>query len=274
MTDYLHGYHPAEQQRLVDQANYWRDTLILPDLPFKPFDRVLDIGCGVGAVLGVLAQAFKGLRLAGIDIEPKQVAAARAHLAALGHPDADLRAGDASRLPWPDHTFDHVYMMWFIEHLSDPQPILREALRVLKPGGTITINETDYTTFKLTPASPDWDHLEHAQFEHFRRHGQPQAGLNLAPLLHAAGFAHVAVRPMGFHFSTASSEPLLRAHADYLAGFLEPAIPDLAKLGFDVARMTRGVAHLRSLHTTPAGALTNIVYRARATRPHPPHQPS
>ena len=52
---YLHGYSPEEQARLVEQAEYWRERLILPDLPYLAGDRLLDVGCGAGAVLGVIA---------------------------------------------------------------------------------------------------------------------------------------------------------------------------------------------------------------------------
>lgn len=177
--------------------------------------------------------------------------------------------GDAAALPWRDGTFDHVYMMWFIEHLTDPAPVLREALRVLRPGGTITINETDYTTFKACPPSEDWDHLEQAQFEHFRSLGTADIGRRLGPLLHSAGFSGVRNRPIGFHFFRAgpSSDAELRAHCEYIAGFLEPAIPELVRLGFDEARMRRGLAHLRTLPSAPGASFTNIVYRAQAVRP-------
>jgi ubiquinone/menaquinone biosynthesis C-methylase UbiE len=268
---YLHGYDTDEQRRLVAQARYWARTLITPRLEYKPFDRVLDIGCGVGAVLGVLHGAFKGLRLAGIDRESRQIDFARVHLASQGATDPDLRVGDAAALPWASNTFDHVYMMWFIEHLPrEVAPrVLREALRVLKPGGTISINETDYTTFKVYPGSPDWDHLEAAQHEHFARSGEPIAGRKLGPLLVSAGFVGVEVVPMGFHFFRAGPEQtaLLRDHAEYLAGFLEPAIPPLSRLGYDAQKLARGVAHLRSLPERDEASLTNIVYRGSARKP-------
>lgn len=260
---YLHGYSAAEQRRLVEQAEYWRDELILPDLPYRPGDRLLDVGCGCGAVLGVIAAAHPGLRLAGIDREPAQIAAARAHLATLGRPDADLREGDAAHMPWPDATFEHATMMWFVEHVPVIEPILREVRRVLAPGGSLTINETEYETYQVWPQHEDWDHVVAALFRHFEAHGQPHAGRRLGTLLVEAGFERVESRMMGVHRFAQPGCDALRRHAAYTAGYIEPAIPDLVALGFDEPRLRRGLAHLRSLHEHPHGAFTQQVFRAR-----------
>lgn len=265
-ASYLHGYDPAEQRRLIDQAAFWSERLILPALEYRPGERLLDVGCGVGAVLGVIGRRFPGLELAGIDIEPRQIEAARGYLPSLGL-SADLRPGDAARMPWPDGTFDHAYMMWFVEHLRDASPVLREVRRVLKPGGTVTIHETDYGMFQIWPPSRDWDRLEGAQFEHFRRHGDPFVGRRLGILLHQAGFTRVRSVPVGFHQFSTDGTGELRAFTTYIAGFLEPAIPELARLGSDEVALRRGLAHLRALPDLPDGAITVIVYRARARAP-------
>ena len=138
--DYLHGYATAEQERLLRQAEHWRDELILAGTALNPGTRLLEVGCGVGAVLGILGVAFPGIILAGVDIEARQLEAARAHLTQLGL-EADLRQADALELPFLDASFDHVWMMWFLEHVPDPPAALREGRRVLVPGGGITAIE-------------------------------------------------------------------------------------------------------------------------------------
>jgi len=260
---YLHGYSAEEQARLVEQAGYWRDTLILPDLPFAPGERLLDVGCGCGAVLGILAGAHPGMTFAGIDREPRQIEAARRHLAALGVTDADLRVGDAAAMPWPDGSFDHAYLMWFVEHVPRIGPILAEVRRVLRPGGTITINETEYESYQVWPENADWDHLEAAMFRHFQDHGQPHAGRRLGPLLLEAGFHGVTNRLVGVHFFAAPGDDRLERHARYTADYLAPALVDLAAPGFDEARLRAGLDHLLSLHRHPDGTFTQTVYRAR-----------
>jgi len=260
---YLHGYSPQEQLRLVEQAAYWKET-ILSDLLYKPGESLLDVGCGVGAVLGVIAAAHPTLSLAGIDLEPRQIIAAQKHLGSLGVVRPDLRTGDASALPWADHSFDHAYMMWFIEHVRKPLEILREVRRVLKPGGTITMNETEYSAYHVLPKSDDWDHLEQAMHLHFDSHGNANAGLQLGTLLVKAGFSRITNSLSGCHFFSTPECDALQAHTSYTADYLEPAIPEFVRLGFDSERLQRGVKHLRTLHTSPDGSFTQMVYRARA----------
>src|SRR5207253_10873022 len=68
MTEgYVHGYGSEEQERLLSQAEHWREELILSGTVLAPGTRLLEVGCGVGAVLGILGRAFPGIVLAGVD---------------------------------------------------------------------------------------------------------------------------------------------------------------------------------------------------------------
>src|SRR5262245_5891078 len=98
---YVHGYATAEQERLLRQAEHWREELILSGTSLAPGTRLLEVGCGVGAVLGVLGRAFPDVALTGVDIEERQLDVARRHLADLGV-DAALLQADAVDLPYPD----------------------------------------------------------------------------------------------------------------------------------------------------------------------------
>src|SRR5262245_24130676 len=125
MTQYVHGYATAEQERLVEQAEHWRYRLIRDRTSLEPGTRLLEVGCGVGAVLAVLGQEFPGIRLTGVDIEPKQLDFARGHLE-RSEVEATLVEADALALPFADGSFDHGWMMWFLEHVADPVAVLRE----------------------------------------------------------------------------------------------------------------------------------------------------
>src|SRR5688500_14927918 len=123
MTDYVHGYGTPEQERLVEQAEHWRHRLIRDGTEFEPGTRLLEVGCGVGAVLAVLGQEFPGVELFGLDVESKQLGFARRYLTRVDV-EAALAKADARALPFDDASFDHVWMMWFLEHVADPPSAL------------------------------------------------------------------------------------------------------------------------------------------------------
>ena len=255
---YIHGYSSEEQQRLIEQAHYWHDLLTLHDLTYRQGESLLEIGCAAGATLGVLGTAFDGLRLAGIDLEARQIDFARQYLASLGLLDVDLRVGDARQLSWSERAFDHVYIMWLLEHVdeADGEAILRRAFRVLKPGGTITVTEPDYTAIRIYPESEDYEYLHQALLDLFRWNGNAIAGRILGALLVAVGFEEVRSAALGFHFFTQSGDHGLRRHPQMLAS-----------LGRDEARLRKGLEFFRSVPSQPRGSLTQVVYRARAKRP-------
>ena len=128
---YIHGTSAREQQRLIAQAAFMA-PLLAANLVLQPGERLLEIGCGVGAVLGQIALSHPQTQLSGIDISPEQIARAHRHLDALGlgatSPNpVELVVGDGAALPWPDGHFDRVRLVWVIEHLGDPAAMLREA---------------------------------------------------------------------------------------------------------------------------------------------------
>jgi len=266
---YIHGYSPDEQQRLVQQAHYWHELLTLSDLNYRQGESLLEIGCAAGATLGVLGTAFPGVKIAGIDLETRQIEFARRHLAGLGLSDVDLRIGDARRLPWPEQTFDHVYIMWLLEHVdeTDAEAILREAFRVLTPGGTITVTEPDYTAIRVYPESEDFDYLRHALVALFEQNGNPIAGRTLGALLVVVGFREVRNVARGFHFFRQPDDRGLQRHIAYLSRFMEPAIPQMVEsLGRDERRLRKGLEVFRSVPDQPRGSLTQVVYRASGRR--------
>ncbi len=143
--NYIHGFGPAEERRLREQAAVLA-PVVFKDLPLPARGRLLELGCGVGAELDLLAQLGPGLDLTGIDLSPSHLGAAQRH---LGDGVALVR-GDAGRLPFGDGTFDRVLTVWLLEHVRHPEAVLREALRVLKPAGRLICTEVDNASFRFS----------------------------------------------------------------------------------------------------------------------------
>jgi ubiquinone/menaquinone biosynthesis C-methylase UbiE len=258
MTDYVHGYGTPEQERLVEQAEHWRHRLIRNGTQLEPGTRLLEVGCGVGAVLAVLGQEFPGVRLTGVDVEPKQLDYARGHLERAGV-EADLLQADALELPFGDESFDHVWMMWFLEHVADPPAVLREARRVLVPGGAITAIEVDYSTIRAEPTTPALEALFRSMVEGMAASGWSDAGTRLPDWLREAGFREVDEGEHSFWWQ----DDDLSGQANYAADVMESALaqqPDADQ------ELRAGLADLRSLADHPGAGLGWVLHKSTAVR--------
>lgn len=98
--------------------------------------RVLDVGCGQGIDLVRYARA--GAIATGIDLTPRHTEIAAAHLAATGLEGAVVQ-GDAEQLPFDDASFDRLSSNGVLHHTPGIEAALREANRVLRPGGEARI---------------------------------------------------------------------------------------------------------------------------------------
>jgi SAM-dependent methyltransferase len=262
-SSYVHGYGTPEQERLVAQAEHWRHRLIREGTRLEPGTRLLEIGCGVGAVLAVLGQEFPGVQPTGVDIEPRQLEFAREHLGRSGV-DATLVEADALALPFADESFDHVWMMWFLEHVPDPPAVLREARRVLVPGGAITAIEVDYSTCRADPSTPAVEALIEAMVRGMAASGWSDAGTRLPGWLRESGFGDVVEGERPFWWQ---DEDLAR-QANYAADVLESALSALADLpGADEQQLRVGLEELRRLPGRPTAGLGWVVHKSTGVKP-------
>jgi SAM-dependent methyltransferase len=124
------------ERAAVPYAAFW-DSLtrqavepLLDAVGAAPGARLLDVACGPGSLAA--AAARRGAVAVGVDFSAAMVAAARNRF-----PSVEYRQGNAEALPFPDERFDAVAMNFGLLHLAQPEQALREARRVLRPGGRV-----------------------------------------------------------------------------------------------------------------------------------------
>jgi len=107
--------------------------LLLKEVALEPGCRLLDAGCGTGALLGKLSESCE-IKAFGIDAEEAMVAQAQAK-----HPGMDIRLSRSGHTPFEDSSFDIVIACMAYHHFSDRDAFALEAARLLRPGGMLYI---------------------------------------------------------------------------------------------------------------------------------------
>lgn len=113
------------------------EAAVLALLGEKRFESVLDLGTGAGRMLEVLAP--RAQRAVGLDVSPAMLNVARVALDAAGLRGVALRQGDAYAIPPDLSGFDLVVLHQVLHYLDDPARAIREAARVLNPGGRLLV---------------------------------------------------------------------------------------------------------------------------------------
>ena len=152
-TSYVHGYDPRESERLADQAGTLVE-LLHSDTSYPAGSTVLEAGCGVGAQTVTLAQRSPGARFTSVDVSEESLAEAERKAGEAGIENVEFRQADLFDLPFEAESFDHVFVCFVLEHLSQPVEALETLRGLLKPGGTITVIEGDHGSAYFHPEAP------------------------------------------------------------------------------------------------------------------------
>lgn len=182
-SHYIHGTTAEEQKRLAE-LNYLTNASFLEFVDVKETDQVLELGSGLGILADNVSQKLSSGRVTGIEISEEQIAKC---------PPENERlvfvSGDVKNLPFKGNTFDIIYGRYILEHVPDPLVVLKEANRVLKPGGKIFFQENAILLLKLYPECVVFDQVWNA-FASYQSHigGDAMIGLKLYVLLNQAGF--------------------------------------------------------------------------------------
>jgi ubiquinone/menaquinone biosynthesis C-methylase UbiE len=192
---YVHGYDHRENIRLQDQASTLVE-LLHSDTFYPSGSRVLEAGCGVGAQTITLARNSPNALFTSVDISEVSVAEAKRTAATAGVTNVQFEKADIFNLPFGLDSFDHIFVCFVLEHLSQPVKALQVLKNHLRKGGTITVIEGDHGSVYFYPDSEPAHRAIQCQVELQRRAGgNAMIGRELYPLLRQTGFNPVTVSP-------------------------------------------------------------------------------
>lgn len=266
MAEYVHGYSEREALRLSEQAETL-ETLLHYDTIYPPGAKVLEAGCGIGAQTVILAKNNPDAKITSVDISPESLEKAREKVERNGIKNVRFLQADIFSLPFEDSSFDHVFVCFVLEHLQNPEKILRSLRKILKPGGTITVIEGDHGSCYFYPEGKNaleaWNCLIRVQAQ---MKGNSLIGRQLYPLLRESGFRDIRVEPRMVYADSSKPELVggfvLKTIIPMVEGVKEQAL-EMQIIGEEAWK--KGI---EELHETaePEGTFCYTFFKGRGTK--------
>lgn len=196
--DYVLGTHDEEIERLGLQHRVWRPRVLdaWRRAGFGPEQTLLDVGCGPGwASLDLAEIVGPAGRVLAVDRSRRFLEALESAARARGHAQLETheRDLDHGELPGPAHG---AWCRWVLAFVTRPRDLIARIHRALATGGTLVVHEYfDYSTWRLSPRSRDFEEFVAAVMESWRASGgEPDVGLDLPRWLEAQGFTVCELR--------------------------------------------------------------------------------
>lgn len=186
MSDYIHTYTQEEQERLFKQGKFL-ENIVYRSFDLTAFEHIAELGCGNGGNTVLLLEKAPSAKITAIDINPLQIEDAKK---LITDNRATFQVGDICQLEEPDNKYDCAFICWVLEHLSDPQQAIKEAHRIVKPGGKVLITEVFNDSLYFYPEQCEAIMEYYQIFNDLQRsfEGNPNVGARLGSLLNNTGF--------------------------------------------------------------------------------------
>jgi SAM-dependent methyltransferase len=159
---YLLGRGESEQTRLSRQISELApdSDALLGEIGIRPGERVIDIGCGPGGVLELLARRVgPSGSVLGLERSPHFVEMARRFIDDKSLAQVEVREGDAYDTGLPRASFDGAHMRLVLVNVPEPERIVREMVSLVRPGGWVASFEADWMAHVCDPPLPAWTRL-------------------------------------------------------------------------------------------------------------------
>lgn len=192
------GGTEAEKLRLLEQSNTYKPLAcrLLDQIGIQSGWRTVDIGCGPIGILDLLSDRV-GPRgsVVGLEREPRFVEMAREEISRRGLSNVRVVEADALNTGLERGSFDLVHERLVLINVRAREALLSEMVSLLRPGGTIILEDVDNVSWLCQPAHPSWDVLLRAFHTAFHNGGGDAfIGRRLPELLRGAGVQNVQTK--------------------------------------------------------------------------------
>ncbi len=216
MSQYIHGTTTPQEIARLDVQGDWTASFTFDTFDAAPGMRVLDLATGVGAMAKRLLKSFPGIDLVGVDASTTQLQAAQQML-----PHVTFVEARAEALPFESESFDRVHCSWLLEHVSNPEAVVKEVRRVLKRGGYCQFIEVDNASFASTPLLGNVNALLRTlNAAQVRAGGDPFVGQRLHHIFKAGDFRRFTVEPRRL-VATNATPDFMRRFIEEFVGIFE-----------------------------------------------------
>jgi ubiquinone/menaquinone biosynthesis C-methylase UbiE len=160
-------------------------------------EHILEVGCGSGVLCRQVAPGVApGGKITGVDISPEFLMLAQDYAVNADLSDSvQWGAAQAEVLPFQDASFDGVFAARLLLHVSNPQPVLNELVRVVRPGGRVVAMDWDFDTVAVDHSDRELTRrVMHWRCDHHG--GNNWSGRQLWGQMAAAGLGNVKALPV------------------------------------------------------------------------------
>jgi ubiquinone/menaquinone biosynthesis C-methylase UbiE len=220
MGEAFSGNYPIETREGEIERLHIQGATMAPDAAVM-LDRIgvapgwhcLDFGCGPRGITDLLSQRVGNTgRVVGLDMN----AAFLDHARKNAPPNVEFVHGDAYHAALPPGSFDLVHMRFVASTSGAPEPLIKEAARLARPGGIIALQEVDMAALNCYPTHSAWETLKTALEGAFTSAGADiRLGQRLFAIMRHAGLDDVQYRP--FIIGVRLNDPM----RDYLPSTVE-----------------------------------------------------